>query len=774
MKKFQQGVSKVMMLSAMSKKLSALDDEDGTGFNRDATVQELLMRETSNAKTDMNALNHLSNDLMDEAVDRKLGNSRESLYLSILIKEWICYRESAEGTNKPVMSSRSLIRLAHGHFELWSNMGVASGSTYHLERSMQLFEQVFQEHPNMRVPEDMFTYCKVLQYLGHLQRASEIIDGVIKLHSKARNMDEVQQANYLFFAGGIMKIQGEHERANEFFFEANELGPPRLFTKLEMMMIISRTIEEHHRNDDAEQDDAYRMVHAHLILEGLLEEEVGYDDWISRSETWLDLGDKCSLHDMYSLACDMYSLGIMKDMDAFKKPMLWFRFAKACKRCGRVADAQLAIEQALTYDPHNTQLSSTLLKWSTPSSTTQFEVEVRGALQPILLRVKTRSSKAASLFPRIQGAVKGLLLRHQMRIGIGRRRDITRRMSSKLAIVLRHRRRHHLDGDGDGDGHRVEQLVLAARSDWSGRISHLLVFDVKQDKAGKIVLQTPFAPMKDSGKTRRLTLSMSYVKVRAGERHFRSHTRKHHDHDRKHVEEEKDKEKEKDYDAVELTFRFSDADTGSYFCRKVRLLCRELLASVGAGDSGVVGGAADGSTTTEQQLSEGSSSDQQQPSSLLLRPESHTLALTHFEASSSLLSVADHTDNRFRAVITETNVQYAGTVAIGPWMMGGTSYCWHLLLLLLLLACACACACRAAERRVQLAVVVLPGPGHQRGAGHEGDAHADPDLPLVRVLVAARTHRPQPPPREAVPVPVVPATATTGHQATTGGPGGGQ
>ena len=676
MKKFQQGVSKVMMLSAISKKLSSLDDENVSGFNRDSTVHELLMMETSNVKTDMNALNHLSNDLMDEAVDRKLGNCRESLYLSILIKEWICYRESAEGTNKPVMSSRSLIRLAHGHFELWSNMGVASGSTYHLERSMHLFEQVFQEHPNMRVPEDMFTYCKVLQYMGHLQRASEIIDGVIKLHSKARNMDEVQQANYLFFAGGIMKILGEHEKANEFFFEANELGPPRLFTKLEMMMIISRTIEEHHRNDDAEQDDAYRMVHAHLILEGLLEEDVGYDDWISRSETWLDLGDKCSLHDMYSLACDMYSLGIMKDMDAFKKPMLWFRFAKACKRCGRVADAQLAIEQALTYDPHNMQLSSTLLKWSTPTSTTLFEDEVRGALQPILLRIKTRSSKAASLFPRIQGAVKGLLLRHQMRIGIGRRRDITRRMSSKLAIVLRHGQRY-LNSDDDGDAHRIEHLILAARSDWSGRISNLLVFDVKQDKAGKIALQTPFAPMKDSGKTRRLTLSMSCETVRAGEMHFRSHTRKNH---RKHVEE--DEVKEKEYDAVELTFRFTDADTGSYFCRKVRLLCRELLASLGAGDSGVGDGAADGSTTAEQQLSEGSSSDQQQPSSPPLRPESHTplSALNHFEASSSLLSVADHTDNRFRAVITETNVQYAGTVAVGPCMMAG-----NLLLLALLL-----------------------------------------------------------------------------------------
>jgi hypothetical protein len=50
------------------------------------------------------------------------------------------------------------------------------------------------------------------------------------------------------------------------------------------------------------------------------------------------------MHHMYSLATDFYGLGIMKDPDAFKKPMLWLRFAKACKRCGRKEDAQLAIK----------------------------------------------------------------------------------------------------------------------------------------------------------------------------------------------------------------------------------------------------------------------------------------------------------------------------------------------------------------------------------------------------------------------------------------------
>jgi hypothetical protein len=31
-------------------------------------------------------------------------------------------------------------------------------------------------------------------------------------------------ANYLFFAGGIFKALGEHERANNYFFEASQIG----------------------------------------------------------------------------------------------------------------------------------------------------------------------------------------------------------------------------------------------------------------------------------------------------------------------------------------------------------------------------------------------------------------------------------------------------------------------------------------------------------------------------------------------------------------------
>jgi hypothetical protein len=38
------------------------------------------------------------------------------------------------------------------------------------------------------------------------------------------------------------------------------------------------------------------QVHAHLLMEGLISEEVDYDDWISDSRTWLSLGKWCTRH----------------------------------------------------------------------------------------------------------------------------------------------------------------------------------------------------------------------------------------------------------------------------------------------------------------------------------------------------------------------------------------------------------------------------------------------------------------------------------------------
>lgn len=76
----------------------------------------------------------------------------------------------------------------------------------------------------------------------------------------------------------------------------------------------------------------------------MIDEDTDYDDWISNSNTWLALAEKCALHEMYPLATDFYSMGLLKDTDAFKKSSIWFRFAKSCYRCNRISDAQLAVQ----------------------------------------------------------------------------------------------------------------------------------------------------------------------------------------------------------------------------------------------------------------------------------------------------------------------------------------------------------------------------------------------------------------------------------------------
>ena len=70
--------------------------------------------------------------------------------------------------------------------------------------------------------------------------------------------------------------------------------------------------------------------------------DLTYQDWISSSETWHTIGDKCAMHGLFSLAADFYGQGLVRDRRAFSKSSLWFKFAKSCFRCGRTSDAQLA------------------------------------------------------------------------------------------------------------------------------------------------------------------------------------------------------------------------------------------------------------------------------------------------------------------------------------------------------------------------------------------------------------------------------------------------
>ena len=143
-----------------------------------------------------------------------------------------------------------MLIMANGYHVLWLTSGVAS-EAYWLERAVELYEIV----GDIQTPFDLLSYCRVLQYLNKTDAAAGVITSLLSVAD-----GDLEYPSYLLYAGDIFKAQGNHEQAASYFFEATQLGPPRLFSKLEMMFIISRNIEESAKDKDEPCDDAYEMV----------------------------------------------------------------------------------------------------------------------------------------------------------------------------------------------------------------------------------------------------------------------------------------------------------------------------------------------------------------------------------------------------------------------------------------------------------------------------------------------------------------------------------
>jgi tetratricopeptide (TPR) repeat protein len=93
---------------------------------------------------------------------------------------------------------------------------------------------------------------------------------------------------------------------------------------------------------------------------GDIDDDIDYDYWVNNVNTWYNLGDKLLLYNIYALASDLYGQGLLRDSGAFQKATYWIKFAKACNRCGRSADAKLAVKQALNISKDNTYLLNLL------------------------------------------------------------------------------------------------------------------------------------------------------------------------------------------------------------------------------------------------------------------------------------------------------------------------------------------------------------------------------------------------------------------------------
>lgn len=201
---------------------------------------------------DWEVVTRLSNSLFNNADLGGKGYST-TLYVALALKEWlILHNHSGESS----ILRKDLLTLARGHLEVWLLRGIAA-EAHHLRRSRELYASFFQQFPEYTAARDLVDYCKVLLFLGELQLAAEVIVRVVTTFE-----GDPQISNYLFYAGVIFKSMGDYERASTYFFEANESGPPRYFSQIEMMTVISRNLEamSEDNTEGEENDDAYRMV----------------------------------------------------------------------------------------------------------------------------------------------------------------------------------------------------------------------------------------------------------------------------------------------------------------------------------------------------------------------------------------------------------------------------------------------------------------------------------------------------------------------------------
>jgi len=447
-------------------------------------------------------------------------HTSDATFSGALLMEWAVFRGF-----EPTAAEQ--IQLARAHSEIWLSRGLAA-ERYHLERAKVLFDAVLKPTEEwMQTAAPWLDYARVLQNMGNRKAAIGILQHIVTTFE-----GDPELPNYLFYIGAMLKAEGLFDEASNYFFEATSSGPPRFFSKLDMMFVISRNIDEEGATNGEPNEEAYEMVFTHQQMEGLVDNNVTYEEWLCDSNTWRMLGDKCALHGMFSLATDLYAQGLMKDTNAFRKPKLWFAFAKACHRCNRDSDAALAVKQALTMDPFNHQLQRAMQICS--SETHQFESMLEYDVEDVLDRMHKHDEPHAKGQLKLQALARGKSERKGFLKATGERSDITKKMRDTVGVVL-------------GGLH---PLILSAKATWLGTVNVITATNA-HGKTATLKLQHPFTPMSEyttHPRKLRLVLSARPDLASMVDRHV-------------------------------LKLRFNDEETGQFLEREMTLSFREHDAS---------------------------------------------------------------------------------------------------------------------------------------------------------------------------------------------------
>ena len=230
-------------------------------------------------------------------------------------------------------------------------------------------------------------------------------------------------------------------------------------------------------------------------------------------------------------------------------------------------------QQALSYDPFNAQLLRTQAFWG--SELTTFRDLVAAGLSEILQKVPLHIERDDAVLSRTQAILKGVLERRGLNLGVGNRKDITRRMTARIGVLL----------ESVKDGVAVRHpVILTVRPAWSGLITNVRVFDVRNNYIGSIPLRTPFAPIKETGMPKKLVLTLSCRKIVLRVKASKKDDTCGFDSDEEEQVEVNGRLQYRKREPVfitetvtELKFKFTDESTGQYTCRRLKLNLDDLL-----------------------------------------------------------------------------------------------------------------------------------------------------------------------------------------------------
>lgn len=213
-----------------------------------------IQQDAANNQENITKLQALLDLLVQLAEKSTYAISLRFLFDAIALHDWMQKNLTNNKSSKRPVTLCSSLFVAHGHLTIWKAYGTAFES-YNLLAAKEMFRQHFSQNPEWENPYDYVEYFRCLLYYGEFRDAADLIRQILVKFEL-----DPYFADYCFYAGVVFKALREYETANNYFFDAIQNGPPRYFTKIEMMTVISRNLEEMNAEIDEDTDNAYHMV----------------------------------------------------------------------------------------------------------------------------------------------------------------------------------------------------------------------------------------------------------------------------------------------------------------------------------------------------------------------------------------------------------------------------------------------------------------------------------------------------------------------------------